>query len=172
MDIALKVFKLSLFGFERQDNQKEGKILQFLKPNENVISLIEIISINTETYLIFPLMKQSLYDEIYDPEYVYSEERARAVTAMILNGIAHIHHHNIIHRDLKPDNILMDANGQPQIADFGFSKIFKPNEYFMEAYGTKPYMAPELFLKYGYNEKCDIWVSNWLNIFKLFFHTL
>lgn len=45
---------------------------------------MEIITIDTDTYLVFPLMMQSLYDEIYGPEYVYSEERARAVTAMIL----------------------------------------------------------------------------------------
>ncbi|XP_031639137.1 cyclin-dependent kinase 5 homolog [Contarinia nasturtii] len=49
--------------------------------------------------------------------------------------------------------------GQVKICDLGLSVEFASNEYFMEICGTRSYMAPEIFLKYGYNHMIDIWAT-------------
>jgi serine/threonine protein kinase len=56
----------------------------------------------------------------------------------------HLHRKNAIHRDLKLENIMLDANWEPQIADFGLAK-FLGNLALTNAVGSPLYMAPELF---------------------------
>jgi serine/threonine protein kinase len=52
---------------------------------------------------------------------------------------------NICHRDLKPDNIFIDANFEPRIADFGYSKFAGRALVMSGKMGTPYYMAPEIY---------------------------
>jgi hypothetical protein len=63
-------------------------------------------------------------------------------------AVHHAHGHGLIHRDLKPANILVDANHQPHVMDFGLAKIVGQNlkSSYTEggfAVGTPAYMSPE-----------------------------
>ncbi|MEO8010820.1 MAG: serine/threonine-protein kinase [Dokdonella sp.] len=66
----------------------------------------------------------------------------------ICDAIAHAHHCLIVHRDIKPDNVLIDANGQPRMLDFGIAKLLE-NDAEDERTGTanqfvsRAYAAPE-----------------------------
>jgi serine/threonine protein kinase len=65
------------------------------------------------------------------------------------------------HRDLKPENILLEHKEhdkyEVKIADFGFSCMLDPAEGLSLTLGSPLYMAPEIILKKGYNEKVDVW---------------
>lgn len=69
---------------------------------------------------------------------------------IILFGVAFgmnlLHKHNppIIHRDLKPGNILLNANLEPCVSDFGLSKFLRDNEPQSMYGGTIRFMAPEI----------------------------
>ncbi len=41
----------------------------------------------------------------------------------VIEAVAHAHTQLVIHRDIKPSNILVDANGQPHLLDFGIAKL-------------------------------------------------
>lgn len=66
----------------------------------------------------------------------------------ICQAVQHAHQNGIIHRDLKPTNILVTADGQPRVLDFGLAKTVA-NEDALEvstegdAPGTVPFMSPE-----------------------------
>lgn len=73
------------------------------------------------------------------------------------NAVAYLHSRSppIIHRDIKPENFLLFEDGTLKMADFGWSN-FK-NSIRSTYCGTPDYLAPEMILGQGHNEKLDIW---------------
>jgi len=71
------------------------------------------------------------------------------LVARVCDAVAHAHQRGIIHRDLKPSNILVDAEGQPKILDFGVARATDAdlkatvNTTSGQIVGTLPYMSPE-----------------------------
>lgn len=60
----------------------------------------------------------------------------------------------IIHRDIKPENILF-VQGHLKIADFGWSNL--KDKVRTTFCGTPEYLAPEMLMEKGHNEKLDVW---------------
>jgi len=84
---------------------------------------------------------------------------ARTYFHQMMYGLQAVHKAGITHRDLKPQNLLLDANFQLKITDFGLSKIMENNEdkIMKTTYvGTKGYQAPELLKNQKYTNACDI----------------
>ncbi|XP_057472981.1 MDIS1-interacting receptor like kinase 1-like [Actinidia eriantha] len=73
----------------------------------------------------------------------------------VAQGLTYLHHDchpPVIHRDIKSNNILLDANLEARIADFGLARMMlKKNETISMVAGSYGYIAPE----YGYTLKVD-----------------
>lgn len=75
----------------------------------------------------------------------------------ILRGLKYIHSAGVIHRDLKPSNILVNANCDLKICDFGLARVSSDSQ--MTGYvSTRYYRAPEIMLTWRrYDKAVDIW---------------
>ena len=81
------------------------------------------------------------------------------------SALAYLHWQNMVHRDLKPENVLLTANGNIKLADFGLARkyiAFEPNNaglvnrcYMQTFAGTPQWMAPEVFDGH-YTEASDV----------------
>jgi serine/threonine protein kinase len=69
--------------------------------------------------------------------------RAAHVVAGVAEALHHAHQRGLIHRDIKPANILLDAEGNPLVADFGLALRQEGAGDGPACAGTAPYMSPE-----------------------------
>ncbi|MBI4607100.1 MAG: protein kinase [Planctomycetes bacterium] len=73
-------------------------------------------------------------------------ERSARLVATVANAVHFAHQRGVLHRDLKPSNILLDAEGNPHVADFGLARLLDSASEVSAsgmAVGTPAYMAPE-----------------------------
>jgi serine/threonine protein kinase/Flp pilus assembly protein TadD len=75
-----------------------------------------------------------------------SVRQAAELIAKVARTVHYAHEHGILHRDIKPGNILLDANGEPHLTDFGVARLVEHGSTVtgsLEVMGTPSYMAPE-----------------------------
>ncbi|CAI0559419.1 unnamed protein product [Linum tenue] len=73
-------------------------------------------------------------------------------------GLSYLHSKKIVHRDVKSENMLLDAQRNLKIADFGVARVEAQNPSDMTGEtGTLGYMAPEVLDGKPYNRRCDVY---------------
>ena len=75
-----------------------------------------------------------------------SPRRAVELIVKLARTVHYAHGHGILHRDIKPGNILLDANGEPHLTDFGLARLLETESsitHTLDVLGTPSYMAPE-----------------------------
>src|ERR1019366_3668537 len=80
------------------------------------------------------------------------EEQSRFLWKDVLNialqvapALKHVHDHGVIHRDIKPSNLILNAQGQIKLTDFGIAKVFAATHLTSTGgiVGTAEFLSPE-----------------------------
>jgi serine/threonine protein kinase len=82
------------------------------------------------------------------------------LVAETAEALAHAHDHGFVHRDIKPQNILLDTDDRPHVADFGLAVRHRESiEGSDELAGTTQYMSPEQVRgeNHRLDGRTDIW---------------
>ncbi|XP_072678245.1 serine/threonine-protein kinase SIK3 isoform X6 [Canis lupus baileyi] len=136
---------------------REVQIMKMLC-HPHIIRLYQVMETERMIYLV---TEYASGGEIFDHLVAHgrmAEKEARRKFKQIVAAVYFCHCRNIVHRDLKAENLLLDANLNIKIADFGFSNLFTPGQPLKTWCGSPPYAAPELFEGKEYDgPKVDIW---------------
>ncbi|CAN9256701.1 unnamed protein product [Alternaria alternata] len=111
-----------------------------------------------------------LFDKIEADEGV-GEDIAHFYFTQLVNAVTYMHSKGVAHRDIKPENVLLSAEGDLKLSDFGLAALFKKDGQLRlcnTVCGSPPYIAPEIvsgrrskradMLDSGYAANiCDIW---------------
>uniref|UniRef100_A0A8C4EJU1 non-specific serine/threonine protein kinase n=1 Tax=Dicentrarchus labrax TaxID=13489 RepID=A0A8C4EJU1_DICLA len=142
----------SFFGLFR-----EVRIMKILN-HPNIVKLFEVIETERTLYLV---MEYASGGEVFDYLVAHGrmkEKEARAKFRQIVSAVQYCHQKHIVHRDLKAENLLLDADMNIKIADFGFSNEFTMGNKLDTFCGSPPYAAPELFQGKKYDgPEVDVW---------------
>ncbi|CAN1249432.1 Mitogen-activated protein kinase 3 [Linum perenne] len=160
---------------------REIKLLRHLD-HENVIGIRDVVPPPlrrefTDVYIATELMDTDLHQIIRSNQGL-SEEHCQLLVGgltmgsdschgyvslqyflyQLLRGLKYIHSAHVIHRDLKPSNLLLNANCDLKICDFGLARPASENEFMTEYVVTRWYRAPELLLNsQDYTAAIDVW---------------
>jgi len=126
--------------------------------HKNIVKLIDVVHSDAKLYLVFEFLDRDL-KRYMDSVSKLEPNLVKSYLYQILRGIAHCHSHRVLHRDLKPQNLLIDAQGNLKLADFGLARAFGlPVRSYTHEVVTLWYRAPEILLGSKlYSTPVDIW---------------
>ncbi|KAM9571214.1 MAP/microtubule affinity-regulating kinase 3-like isoform 7-T7 [Salvelinus alpinus] len=157
-EVAIKIIdKTQLNPNSLQKLFREVRIMKILN-HPNIVKLFEVIETERTLYLV---MEYASGGEVFDYLVAHGrmkEKEARAKFRQIVSAVQYCHQKHIVHRDLKAENLLLDADMNIKIADFGFSNEFTMGNKLDTFCGSPPYAAPELFQGKKYDgPEVDVW---------------
>lgn len=140
--------------------EQEARLLQQLS-HPNLPYVTDKFSTGDRHYLVMEFINgRTLQQMLDDAQQPFPESLVALWAGQLCAVLGYLHSQNpkIIFRDLKPDNIMVTADNQVKLIDFGIVRFFKPGKKKDTIMlGTKGYAAPEQFGTGQTDERSDIY---------------
>ncbi|KAJ0052760.1 hypothetical protein Pint_01676 [Pistacia integerrima] len=147
----------------RQSFENEIRVLTDVR-HRNIIKLHGFCSKRGCMYLVYEYVKRgNLRTVLYGLEGKVELDWAARVKIVqgVAHAIAYLHHDcspPIVHRDISLNNILLEADFEPRLSDFGTARLLNPDtSNWTTVAGSYGYMAPELALTMRVTDKSDVY---------------
>lgn len=160
IDVAVKVLRSGIGEqVETAERFRREVLLARQVSHPNVVRIHDLIIDGGNLLLTMDLIVgRSLKERLKETGRLDVEE-ALAITRQVAGGLEAAHRRGVVHRDLKPGNILLDAEGQAYVTDFGIARstvdtaLTQPGQLI----GTPDYLSPEQALGQTVDHRSDIY---------------
>ena len=144
--VALKVINLGQWASKAHIKRfrREAEAAASLE-HPCIVPIYEVSERDGSCYFSMKFVEGGQIDEVVGRRPM-SIRQAVELIAKVARTVHYAHEHGIVHRDIKPGNILLDANGEPHLTDFGLARLVESESTVtrtLEVLGTPSYMAPE-----------------------------
>jgi TolB-like protein/predicted Ser/Thr protein kinase/Tfp pilus assembly protein PilF len=144
--VALKVISLGQWASKEHLKRfrREAEAAASLD-HPGIVPIYEVGERDGSCYFSMKFVEGGQLDEVVRRAPM-SIRQAAELIAKVARTVQYAHEHGILHRDIKPGNILVDANGEPELTDFGLARLVETESTItgtLEVMGTPSYMAPE-----------------------------
>ncbi|XP_065059141.1 serine/threonine-protein kinase PLK4-like isoform X2 [Rhopilema esculentum] len=127
--------------------------------NPSILELYSYLEDDDHVYLILEMCHNGdLKKFLENRGSPLNEREAQKILLQVLMGVLYLHSHGILHRDLTMGNLLLTADMQIKIADFGLAaKLKLPNEKHYTMCGTPNFISPEIATRSPHGLESDVW---------------
>ncbi|MFF9362668.1 serine/threonine-protein kinase [Streptomyces griseoluteus] len=141
--VAVKVFRPGPDP-QTEDRLTAEAVLLARLQHPGLVTVYDAGRHGDRTYLVMQLIKGPTLRSLLAGG-ALPERRVVDVGAALARVLAYVHRAGVVHRDVKPSNILLDAAGDPHLADFGIARLADATRHTAPdvLIGTAAYLAPE-----------------------------
>ncbi|MFF3854484.1 protein kinase [Micromonospora sp. NPDC002575] len=141
----------------RESFRAEARLLADID-DPHVSRLYEYVESPTGAAIVMELVNGVSLRQMLRANGPTGPEAALCVLKGSLAGLAAVHDRGVVHRDYKPENVLVTAQGESKLADFGIAMPIG-GESSTTVTGTPRYMAPEQWTGAAAAPACDIYAA-------------
>ncbi len=163
-DVAIKVIRKDAFPLAAQERmlkrfEREAKS-QAKMSHPNIVKVFDYGVFKKAPFLVMEYFPGGTLKEQMGQPMLWAA--AAALLVPIAKALDYAHKQGVLHRDVKPANILITAQGQPMLTDFGIAKLLQDDSGHTltgtgMGIGTPEYMAPEQGLGKDVDNRADVY---------------
>ncbi|MEN9864847.1 MAG: hypothetical protein RL748_437 [Pseudomonadota bacterium] len=159
--VALKTIRKDLL----EANPEMGLIARFKNEAQaagrlshpNIVAVYEYGESDDTAYIAMEFVHNTPLTKLLEHGKPSPLESVMSWSSQLLRALNYAHGRGVVHRDVKPDNLLIDAQGQLKITDFGIARIDASTlTQVGSMVGTPCYMSPEQFRGEVADRRSDI----------------
>ncbi|KAF7598584.1 MAG: serine/threonine protein kinase [Candidatus Dactylopiibacterium carminicum] len=140
----------------RAESSVAGKL-----DHPNIIKIYDTVIEEEEAYIVMEYFPGTSLEEYCSFEKILPVPRTTSIIFKCCMALDYAYRQGIVHRDIKPANILVDAEDNVKITDFGLAmnvnKKSDRDSTFIMGVGSPAYMSPEQIKNYPLNQKTDLY---------------
>ena len=145
-DVAIKILRYDFSNEEELHRRFQREALSATSlTHPNIVSIYDVGEDGDLHYIVMEYVQGKTLKQYIQEFAPISPARSVHIMKQLTSAIANAHENHIIHRDIKPQNILMDAEGNVKITDFGIAMTLSATSFTQtnSVLGTVHYLSPE-----------------------------
>lgn len=126
----------------------------------NIVPVFDWGETDSTYFIVMEYVDGEALSSIIRTQAPLNPAQAASVASDIAKALAYAHRRGVVHRDVKPGNVLITADGQVKVTDFGIARAVGTDEQITQTglvMGTATYFSPEQAQGLGVDGRSDIY---------------